>query len=413
MENTETSRTRRQPNFSEPAKCPQPLLLLSLALNLGLLLFLALAWRRATPQAVLRPDNTIQANRLKTPARRALRTAHASPWSQLESTDLEIYAANLRNVGCPTKTVRDILLPLIEEQFDPAELPVAEPTNFWASFSERQAAAAARVEQENALEKTKEKMLKELFGFSWTSEGLTQAYAEEAAGAIGFLDYEHAEKLLCIADRYKNQFSRADRSHHIDRRLAIYQTLRQEAGEVLSPTELDETELRGILTICEYRNPNVCQAGLTGSELRQLMTYRRELCNPLASALQSRDSELGQEKDWASEQKFDAKARSLLGDSRFLNYLKSCDASIEKALATLEKEHLPRSLALQLFDLRQEAMARAQGIRQLPVRRSEKRTRLAALRQNALEELATLPNATTENPVLEINRDWLQEIANP
>jgi hypothetical protein len=123
--------------------------------------------------------------------------------------------------------------------------------------------------------------------------------------------------------------------------------------------------------------------------------------------------ELLQEPDCADEQQFNTKARGLLGDDRFIDYLKSCDASMERTLATLEKEYLPRNLALQLFDLRQEVMNRAREIRQLPVRRAEKRTRLAALRQNALEELATLPNAVTESPVLEINRDWLQEIANP
>ena len=46
---------------------------------------------------------------------------------------------------------------------------------------------------------------------------------------------------------------------------------------------------------------------------------------------------------------------------------------------------------------------RAQGLR----------VQLAALRQSALEQLAVLPNAAIESPLLAVNREWLQEIANP
>ena len=146
--------------------------------------------------------------------------------------------------------------------------------------------------------------------------------------------------------------------------------------------------------IYQRRNPNLCKAGLSGSELRQLMVFRRELCNPLPSALLAgrRRASRGARLRHANINSM-RKLRSLLGDNRFLDYLKSCDAGIEKTLVTLEKEHLPQSLALQLFDLRQEAIARAQEIRQLPVRRAEKRAQLAALRQNALEQLASLPSA--------------------
>jgi hypothetical protein len=397
MENAESSRPSRR-----------LVLFVSLSLNLTLVLFLALTFEKpAAVPAIQSPDNTSQASERisRTKAKR-----FAAPWSQLESTDLAVYAANLRAAGCPPKTVRDILLPLVEEKFAP---PVYEPTNIWASFSQRQAAAAARAGQESALEKEKDKTLQELFGFAWISEGLKQAYAGEAAGSVGFLEYEHAEKFLCLADRFKKQFSRADGSHRTDRRSAIYQTWRQELGEVLSPAEFEEIDLREILTIWQPRNPNLFKVGLSGSELRQLMAFRRELCNPLPTTSFAKGDELLQEPDWTGEQQFNAKARLLLGDSRFIDYLKSGDASMGRTLATLKKEHLPRSLALQLFDFRQEAMARAQEIRELPLRRTEKRTHLAALRQNAIEQIAALSNAATDSPLVEINRDWLQEIANP
>ncbi|MDB6029213.1 MAG: hypothetical protein JWM68_5436 [Verrucomicrobiales bacterium] len=407
MENAEPSRTRRPLNSAESTRGSRLFLALSLSLNLGLLLFLVLMYRRpAAVSTIPLPENTIQANARtpRTDAKRVVvRAARASRWAPLESSDLAVYAANLRAAGCPPKTVRDILLPWIEEKFEP---PVSELTNFWASFSQRQAAAAARAEQESAAEKEKDKTFQELLGFAWSSEGLKQAYAGEAAGSVGFLDYERAEKLLCIADRFATQSLRTRRT---DPSSTLYQAWRQEAVEVLSPAEVEETELREILRICQRRDSNLCKAGLSGSELRQLMAFRRELCDP--SVLLENDK-LFPELDSSGEQQFYTKARSLLGDSRFIDYLKNCDIRIGRTFVELEKEHLPRSLALQLFDLRQEATARAQEIRQQPVRRAEKRAQLAALRQSAVEQLAALPNAS-DSPLLRLNQDWLQEIAKP
>ncbi len=413
MKSVEPSRTDRRLSSAQPARAPRPFLFLSFSLNVGLLLFLALVGRRpaelpATPSA--RATGRI----LRTETKRvSTRPAHALPWQQLQSGDLAVYAANLRAADCPEKTVRDILLPLIEEKFKHLESPVSESTNFWASFSQRQVAAIARAEQKSALRQQQDKTVKELLGFVWTPEGLKNAYEGEAACSLGFLDYERAEKFLCIADRFKKQFSGGNISRRTDRRSAIYNAWRQEVGEVLSLSEFEETELRAILTACQRRNPNLCRAGLNGSELRQLMSYRRELCNPLPSALLAEDSTLLQELDRAGEQQFNAKTRSLLGDSRFIDYLKNCDVSIERTLAALESVHLPRTLTLQLFDLREDALARAQEIRQLPTRRAEKRLRLAALRQNSIEQLAALSNATTDSPLFNINHEWLQQIANP
>jgi hypothetical protein len=411
MENAERSRTRHRPNTVEPAPRPRLFLFVSLSLNFGLLLFLALVFRRSDSQEVPAPlpDHTTQTSSrtLRTDSKRVTPRTDPTPWQQLESNDLAVYAANLSAAGCPPKTVRDILLPWIEEKFELSEPPTSEPIPFWASFSQRQAAASARAEHESNLGQEKDKMLKELLGFTWTSEGIKEAYAGEAAGPIGFLDYERAEKLLCIADRFKKQLSRANFSRRTDRLSAIYQSWRQEVGEVLSPGEIEETELRGILMTCQRRTPYLCKAGLSGSELRQLMTFRRELCNPLPSAMLAKGDESLQEPDWATEHQLNARTRVLLGESRFVEYLKSSDASIERTIATLEKEHLPRNLALQMFDLREEAMSRAQAIRQLPVRRAEKRSQLAALRQSAVEKLGT------DSMLLKISQDWLQEIANP
>jgi hypothetical protein len=120
-----------------------------------------------------------------------------------------------------------------------------------------------------------------------------------------------------------------------------------------------------------------------------------------------------QEPDAAGEQQFLSKARSLLGDSRFLDYLKNTDVSIARTISGLEKLQLPRTAALQLFDLRQESIAHAEQIRDLPIHRAEKRTQLVALRQSAFEQLLALSNGDADSVVIRANEKWLQEIKSP
>ncbi len=409
MENIDPPRKQRELNSTESTRGRRLSLFLSLSLNLGLLLFLTLAWRKAAPGPVATSSTAENTTPSNNPIHAKRLTAKsASAWAQLESADLAIYAANLRAAGCPQKTIRDILLPLIEEKFEPH----SESPHFWASFSQQQAAAAARAKEASVLGERKNQAIKELLGFVWTSEGLKQLSSGEEIDSFGFLEYEHAEKSACIGDRFDKQFLQAGLSYRTDRRLATYKAWRQEISEVLSTTELEETELRGILAIYQARNPNLHKAGLSGSELRQLMVLRRDLCNPLPTALLTAVDEPSVT-DWSAEQQFNVKARALLGDSRFINYLKSCDAGIERTLGVLQKEHLPRNLVLQLFDLRQQSMTAAQEIRQMPLRRAEKRKRLAAVRENAVEELTSLRHIATDDLLLRINQDWIQEIANP
>lgn len=412
MQNAEPFRPRRL-NPTESAQRPRLFLFFSAGLNLALLLFLALVFRRSDPRtapAIPLSGETMQANRhvRRTDGKRGTaRVQPVSPWSQLESADLSLYAANLRAAGCPEKTVRDILLPLIEGKFEPT---LSEPTNFWASFSQRQAAASAYVEQEKVLSQQKNALLEQMLGFAWSSEGLKKACDKEAAAAFGFIDYDRAEKILCIAQRFNAQFARVRRA---DRRLNLYEAWRENAGEIVSPTEFEEVELRGVLMRFQRHNPKVCNASFSGSELRQLMAFQRELVHPLPTALLDGNEGFVQEPASNAEEQFLAKTRSILGESRFLDFLKNSDPSMERTLTALDNEHLPRSLALPLFDFRLAALNRAQEIRKEFERPAEKRAQLAALRQNALEQIGTLRKGENETPLLKLNQDWLQEIAKP
>jgi hypothetical protein len=413
MENPSPSSALGPLKYTKPPQRRRLSLFLSLGLNVGLLVFLAIIYRPSPSKPGTEVLQALEKNANPKVHCEIVKQRITTPWSKWESSDLSAYAANLRATGCPQKTIRDILLPLIEETFARTDSSAFEPTNFWASFSERQSAAASRAERERALENEKSKMLQDVLGFTWTSKGLTELSRPATMRIFGFIDYDRAEKLVCIDDRIESDLSRSDFASLADNWGAIDHAWRQAASSLLSPAELEELGVRGQVLMAQRRNGSLCVADLSGPELRQLMAFRRECCIPSSLAWITGMELPLPDPDWPSEQKFNGRARSLLGDTRFLEYLKCGDTSIGRTLVAVEKERLPRSLALQLYDLRQAAAERAQEIRGLPVSRSEKRAQLAALRQSAFEQLAALPNAAAEGLLVRINEDWLQEVAKP
>ena len=93
------------------------MLRISICLNVGLLaglIFVAMNQQKAKPARIPSASAEIQppAQTLAAPASAAVAKETSKPfrWSQLESTnDYRIYVANLRAIGCPEPTVRDIV----------------------------------------------------------------------------------------------------------------------------------------------------------------------------------------------------------------------------------------------------------------------------------------------------------------
>src|SRR5579859_490119 len=86
----------------------------SFLLNLALLALAGyLAIRKVGPQAMADQPSTVEPSVAiatqsppRTPAQPAPETFH---WGQLESSDYKTYISNLRAIGCPEQTIRDII----------------------------------------------------------------------------------------------------------------------------------------------------------------------------------------------------------------------------------------------------------------------------------------------------------------
>ena len=94
------------------------LLLLSLAANFVLLI----AWHRARQPAVvyqlkLPPRPALTTNILRPIRTNLVIEPHLLSWADIESPDYPTYIRNLRNIGCPEPTIRDIVVADVNELF--------------------------------------------------------------------------------------------------------------------------------------------------------------------------------------------------------------------------------------------------------------------------------------------------------
>src|SRR5437867_3702515 len=93
-------------------------------------------------------------------------------WSQVESRDYRQYIANLRSIGCPEQTIRDIILADVNKLFEPREAPFkaqlagfqAQPWNDPSTEPGNSKEQFALRKQLREVEKEKQAVIKDLLG---------------------------------------------------------------------------------------------------------------------------------------------------------------------------------------------------------------------------------------------------------
>jgi hypothetical protein len=202
-------------------------------------------------------------------------------WSQVESADYRQYIANLRAVGCPEAIIRDIITADINQLYKSRVAAIWKPEirEYW----QKSTGNNANPDQElklMALSREKSLVLRDLLGIRLNDQQMIdtvhmQLYGSErdllflpadkreaALQALADADFEmSAEKLRA---RY-GLSSRMDKKH--------FEETLQTLANVLSPSELEEFQLRGSPAAKSLRE-EVRYFDCSPGELKQLLDSR-------------------------------------------------------------------------------------------------------------------------------------------
>ena len=168
-------------------------------------------------------------------------------WSQLESSDYRQYIANLRGVGCPERTIKDIILTDVMRLYAQRRGQYyhnGRPFNYWETNDKRklkQPQIEERDRQLAAIDKELPAVLRELLGINYERE-LNKYFvdADDKRSQVLALREQfegQRERILYDEQGAKPSVSEVEQLRQVD------QSQDEALGQLLSPEEKEQYEL--------------------------------------------------------------------------------------------------------------------------------------------------------------------------
>lgn len=240
-------------------------------------------------------------------------------WRSVESEDYRNYIANLRDIGCPEETIRDIITADVNKLFEERRkgLPAVRTNRFeyWKTGSQRftQAFSAEKIEAQQSLAKERRAVLKELLGVepeerpeampgNPLEERLDFLVSSKRAAVIE-LEQRHVAKSI-KAMGSSQDFKRVRRELERDKEI--------ELAALLTPEELEDYQLRHSGVAGRMAN-ELDGFNPSEQEFRALFRIRKQIEDEFGLTQNDR---LGS----AATAKWEEELRNLLGDARFADY---------------------------------------------------------------------------------------------
>lgn len=356
------------------------ILICSLLLNLALCIGFLLYHKRMTEKlAAAAQTQTIVTNQIKTNV--VIRRQFFS-WREIESPDYPTYIANLREIGCPETTIRDIIVADVNQLFARRRATeVITPAQEWWRTEPDPETVRAAEEKLRALEQERRALLTQLLGPDWETAEVdlpqlpqhTNAPVELDGPVLGALPVEVKQTVRAIVNRaqerihaYIEQQRKAGRDLDQFELAQLRQQTRNELAAVLSPQQLEEfllrysdtaQRLREHLAELKFFNP-------TPEEFRAMFHAWDNIEQRILRDYTANTPEAAQARLALETQRENA-IRNVLGAKRYDEYRKLQDPVYREAVAAANKAGVPEAAPV-LYQIAQATAAELERIKQDP-----------------------------------------------
>jgi hypothetical protein len=398
-------------------------LIISLGLNV---LFAALAWKarsRPAPEAgpasvAVEPTAVEPVVRVITNEVMLTQSAPAPElvwptWHELASADWGEFRTNLLAVGCPSETVRDILLAALRRERYAERRPILAAVNpiFWDEvarhgFEPKAGSLKQALEQLEELDQKHDALEQAvLAGLSHGNEAEERLRKEqEWERNFGHLEPEVRQRVIALQEEHERRREELTAQHRNERG-----QITVEGQEVLKQFELDQQlslqELMGPEAAAEWNlrteghanwATNLRGLEVAPEEVRQIVEWRESLAaisNPLERTEVAGDSDGGEYKLTFNleEEAMNDRIRELLGDERFAIMQQANDRNYVQLYDLAERFELPPQAVTEAMQMRRDAEAAGQQIRaDQQLTAAQRRDALQAIQresQQAFEQL--------------------------
>ena len=319
-------------------------------------------------------------------------------WSQIESEDYPTYITNLRGIGAPEKTIRDIILADVEKLYQ-SRLEGSRQRNngqFWQTAEQREKARRELNRRERQLSREKRALIRTLLGLDYDQAALETWWDEqEFAVVLSFLPESKPVEVIATVNRFGEEDNEIDdraggilTPEDVALKKGFFNQMLAELGQRLTPSQLEEAELRFIgATAFAFGGEQPAELKLTGVELREFMRLKWQWDSPLNEEFEWPDKAFEQERRRRQEE-FAAHARKLLGDDRFAAFLLQDDSEFKPIYDLAERQNLSNSTALQAYKIMKATTDETTRVRRdRTLSASQRRTQTQDIRQSAEQAL--------------------------
>jgi LysM repeat protein len=301
-------------------------------------------------------------------------------WDELESTNYQAYIKNLRDIGCPESTIRDIIIADVNQAFanrKQAEVLTAQQ-QWWRATPDPAAA-----EKLNALEQERRDTLTRLLGTNWDGSNpnnptnAPQKVVALDGPVLGDLPEDTQKAVQEIALRTQQQT--ADLVNAAQQQGAqpdaaqlaqIREQTRRDLAKVLSPAQLEEFLLRYSQTAATLRN-EMKSLDLSPDEFRNVFRTTDSIERQIQSLPADSPNADQQRADLLRQR--DQAVRTILGEDRFKAFLAARDPSFADALAVTQQAGAPPTTVSNVYQINQAAAEERTLIQNDPTLSDEER----------------------------------------
>jgi hypothetical protein len=401
------------------------LLLFSFVVNIALV---AGFWmNRSAPQATVKDQSPAEPAARVSKVARSQRPGQtitvtrdkALDWTTVESADYIAYIENLRAIGCPEETVRDIIIADINKLYASkiaALYPSPKEFKFWR-VEDRAARSEDRERdhKRHELEDEKRELIRELLGIDYESEmARWSGRPNEDDFRYGFLSPEKQEGAKALYQKYRDMERELFRdgggwtAENRAKFTAMRAEREAELAKLLGPEEFQEYQLRNSYTARNMRD-NLSAFQPNESEFRQIFDLKKAFDDQFAFTRESSDETIREQRRLAQEQ-LNQQLLAKLGPERFQQYERSQDERYRDANDFVQRNNLPQETANVVYEVRIAAEQERERIRNDASLNEEARnSAYAALSQTTGQALGQALGAEVYANY-QTRNDWVREL---
>ena len=306
-------------------------------------------------------------------------------WSQIESEDFSKYADNLRSVGCPEETVRDILTAKINDLFVHRRQDLFRPlqSQFWdlmAQGGDRDLIPKETEEKLDALVAEKDALLKKIF--PKPSEEKNASTTEYEAVLADTLSPEKVQQLRDTVEKF-NKLREIIQSSGLpevvkEKTVALDKQSSAAQKNILSPEELEEFNLRKSPFAQNRQNLFGFQASEDELRAMALLTANDK---PVPTDKNSPDFEAKLAEQRAEKVKMDGQLKVLLGENRFEDYERAKNFNFRNLSQLARRYDLSPQTSSEVYDLTTSVFQEVRAFKKSNLDSDERDEALETIRQ--------------------------------